>query len=317
MDQVYPPGGAPDNLIQSFRLESTDLRGRSVKIGSLLEDILGPHAYPLPVAHLVAETATLALLLSSMLKFEGIFTLQTKGDGPVSLLVADVTSEGAVRACASFDPERLEHARQQLAALKPQESSQNHLAQYLGKGYIAFTVDQGAHTERYQGIVELAGASLVDCVQHYFKQSEQIVTALKLAVGRRAGVWRAGGMMVQQMPEEGGNSAFARSNTEQDDWRRTMVLLHSASEDEFLDAGLHPHELLYRLFHEETVRVYDPLPVFKACRCSAERVWNVLSSLSADDLDYMSIEGRITTTCEFCSAQYVYERSELAKGKIL
>ena len=144
---------ADDNVVQPFQLDVSSLRGRSVRLGSVLNDVLEPHDYPNPVAHLVAETMTLALLLSSMLKYDGIFTLQAKGDGPVGLLVADVTSDGDLRGCANFDAERLEHAREQLSALKTPEGSRNHLAQYLGKGYIAFTVDQGDKAERYQGIV--------------------------------------------------------------------------------------------------------------------------------------------------------------------
>ena len=139
---------ADDDVVQGFQLDTSSLRGRAVRLGSVLNDILEPHAYPNPVAHLVAETVTLALLLSSMLKYEGVFTLQIKGDGPVDLVVADVTSAGEVRACAHFDDERLEQARQQLAGLKATESSRNHLAQYLGKGYIAFTVEQGEPVER-------------------------------------------------------------------------------------------------------------------------------------------------------------------------
>jgi molecular chaperone Hsp33 len=193
-----------DDFVKTFQLEETSLRGRVVKLGEALDGIIKAHDYPRPVSHLVAESATLALLLSSMLKYEGIFTLQTKGDGPISMIVADVTSKGEVRACATFDEDRVEKAREQLEALKSTESSQNHLAQYLGKGYIAFTVDQGGNTERYQGIVELKGSSLTDCVQHYFSQSEQIYTGIKMAVGERGEDWRGGGIMLQRMPEEGG-----------------------------------------------------------------------------------------------------------------
>lgn len=302
-----------DNVIQTFQLDSSSLRGRCVRLGSVLDDILDAHEYPNPVAHLVAETATLALLLSSMLKYEGIFTLQTKGDGPVSMLVADVTSAGDVRACAYYDPERLEAAREKLSALKVTEDSQNHLAQYLGKGYIAFTVDQGGHMERYQGIVELQGASLVDCVQHYFNQSEQIGTAIKMAVGQRDDKWRAGGMMLQHMPDEGGhqsehvNSEAGISNLNEDDWRRTMIFMDSCTEDEFLDPDLHSNVLLMRLFHEEGVRVYEPQTVQKNCRCSREKVEHVIATMQDEDLDYINKDGEIIVTCEFCSTDYIFD----------
>ena len=150
-----------DNLIQPFRLETSNLRGRGVQLGGVLNDVLEPHAYPNPVAHLVAETMALSLLLSSMLKYEGVFTLQAKGDGPIGLLLADVTSAGAVRGCATFDRDRLSLAREQLLDLKTPEGSQNHLAQYLGKGYVSFTV-QREDADPYQGLVELKGASMVD-----------------------------------------------------------------------------------------------------------------------------------------------------------
>lgn len=305
---------ADDDVIQTFRLDATDLRGRLVRLGGVLDDILGSHEYPDPVAHLVAETITLSLLLSSMLKYEGIFTLQTKGDGPVSMLVADVTSDGDVRGCASFDEERLQHAREQLSALATKEASQNHLAQYLGKGYIAFTVDQGGHTERYQGIVELQGASLVDCVQHYFSQSEQIGTGIKMAVGKRDDKWRAAGIMLQKMPEEGGKKS-SKGNTEEDDWRRSMILMDSCTEDELLDEQLHSNVLLARLFHEEDVRVYRPQNVQKKCRCGTEKVEGVLATLSEDDLEYMQINGKISFKCEFCSHEYIYDHQQILRDR--
>ncbi len=302
---------ADDNVIQTFQLDTSSLRGRAVRLGDALNDILGPHDYPNPVAHLVAETVTLALLLSSMLKYEGIFTLQTKGDGPVSMLVADVTTSGEIRGCASFDPERVEQARVQLSALKTPESSRNHLAQYLGKGHIAFTVDQGDQAERYQGIVELQGSSLVDCVQHYFNQSEQMGTGIKMAIGQRDGLWRGGGVMLQKMPEDDGYSETSKGNLDEDDWRRAMILMESCTDDELLDADLHSNMLLFRLFHEEGVRVFEPISVTKSCRCSEEKVQGVLAMMTAEDLDYMEKDGNIVMRCEFCSHEYVYPRDEL------
>lgn len=302
-----------DDLIKPFILESSNFRGRSVRLGKVLDDILKSHDYPKPIAHLVAETTILALLLSSMLKYDGIFTLQAQGDGPVGMLVADVTSDGKIRACASFNEERLEHARAQLAAMKSVESSQNHLAQYLGKGYIAFTVDQ-PKKDRYQGIVDLHGASLVDCVQYYFTQSEQINTGIKMAVGQRNGEWRAGGIMLQKMPEE--ETVRFQSNQvdlDEDDWRRSMVLLDSCTEKELLDPELSPNELLFRLFHDEKVRVFEPKPLIKECRCSEERVETVLSMMSDDDLEYMVKDGQISMKCEFCSHEYLYDATEVKK----
>jgi molecular chaperone Hsp33 len=306
--------GSEDNVIQPFQLESSFLRGRIVKLGSVLNDILTPHAYPEAVAHMVAENLTLSLLLGAMLKYDGIFTLQSQGDGPVRMLAADVTSAGAVRACASFDTERLEKSGAVLHELDSPESSNNHLAQYLGKGYITFTVDPASEDlERYQGIVELKGASLVDCVQHYFNQSEQIGTGIKMAVGRRDGKWRAAGIMLQKMPEEGGYSAAGRSNLEEDDWRRAMILMDSCTDDELLSRSLPPRDILFRLFHEEGVRVFEPRYVHKECRCSQDRVENILKMMSEDDRDYMKVDGKISMHCEFCGTDYVFGEKDLKK----
>ncbi len=217
------------------------------------------------------------------------------------MLVSDVTSPANVRTCAAFDEERVEQARLQLAAMSVPESSQNHLAQYLGKGYLAFTVDRAGEEERYQGIVELNGASLVDCVQEYFKQSEQIETAFKMAVGLRDDKWHATVIMLQKMPEE---EDVILSNTHEDDWRRAMIFMQSATDDELLSDDLSSQDLLFRLFHEEGVRVYDTTDVQHECRCGMDRVINIVKSLPDEDIDFMRKDGKIEMTCEFCSKIY-------------
>lgn len=300
-----------DNFFQIFQLEESNIRGRVVRIGHVLDEILSAHDYPLPIAHLVAETISLSLSLSSMLKYEGFFTLQVQGDGPLKMIVSDVTSAGVVRACATFDEERFQKSREQILALKTTESSQNHLAQYLGKGYLVFTVDQGKHTERYQGIVELKGASMVDCVQHYFTQSEQIGTGIKMAVGKRDGKWRAGTIMMQNMPEDDEVRKEMLGNIDEDDWRRAMILLNSCTEDELLDEGLDTNQLLLRLFHEEGVRVYERKDVKKGCRCDVHRVKNVLYSMTKDDVNHMGVDGRIEMKCEFCSHVYTFDVNDV------
>ena len=297
-----------DNTVQTFQLESNALRGRSVRLGGVLSDILEAHQYPLPVAHLVAETITMTVLLSSMLKYDGIFTLQASGDGPIGMLVSDVKSNGDLRGCATFDRSRLEASRKQLEALKTVEGSDNHLAQYLGKGHIAFTVDQKLG-ERYQGIVELQGSSLVDCAQHYFEQSEQIKTGIKMAAGLRNGEWRAGGIMIQEVPEEGG--APVSKKDEDEEWNRAIAFLESCSDDELLDDDLHSNELLHRLYHEEGVRVFEPLALRHQCRCDEERVHNILAGMDADEVRDMVKDGIISMRCEFCSHDYRFDPETL------
>ncbi len=286
-----------DNIVQTFQLEDSNLRGRILRLGSSINDILTRHAYPDPVSRLTGEAAILSLLLSSMLKYDGIFTLQTQSDGPVSMLVADITRRGVVRACAKFD-----------AGLVSDDALPTSL---LGQGHLAFTVDQGDDTERYQGIVSLTGDSLQDSVQHYFNQSEQIATGIRIAVNRNAaGEWRAGAIMLQRLPEQGHPDD---GEAHEDDWRRAMVLLQSCKDDELLDEGLSQNDLLFRLFHEGGVRVYDPLPVEEGCRCSQERADHILDMMSDEDRQEMIVDGKITVTCEFCSREYIFDGDDLAR----
>ncbi len=310
------PSDTDDNVVQPFQLDVSGLRGRSVRLGSVLEEILAPHAYPPPVAQLVAETMLLALLLSSMLKFDGIFTLQIKGDGPVSLLVADVTSDGHVRACASYDTERLAFA----LADKADGELRSPVERFIGEGYCAFTVDQdrAGHgmPERYQGVVDVRGESLMACVQYYFTQSEQIATAITMAVGRVEGQWRAGGILLQIMPETGGDlEKRPKGNTEEDDWRRAMILMGSCTEEELLAPDLHSNILLARLFLQEGVRVFSQIPVIKKCRCNVERVENILNHISVEDLTGYALDGNIIMKCEFCSHEYVFGLAEIIEER--
>ena len=295
------------DVIQPFQLDRSDFRGRAVRLGPALSEIVGRHAYPAPVARLLAETITLAVTLAATLKYDGIFTLQAQGDGPVTLVVADVTSGGEVRGYAKFDEARvagLAHA-----------AGPSAIAPLLGKGYLAFTVDQGEFTERYQGIVELDGPHLVDSVRHYFRQSEQLATGVKLAVREvPGGGWSGGAVLVQALPdaELARGEVGTLSMVEEDDWRRSMALLESATADELTDAGLPVRDLLYRLFHEETVRVYPPHGVVPSCRCSRGRVETVLRALGPEELADMKVDGRVEVTCEFCNARYVFADADLA-----
>lgn len=308
------------NIIRPFQLESSSLRGRIVRFNDVLNNILSAHDYPFAVSQLLAETITLCALLSSMLKYDGIFTLQMQGDGPISMLVADMTSKGAIRGCATFNEDRLEKVSEQFSAFSDDvdESADNHLAQLLGKGYIAFTVDQDGVEERYQGIVELKGKSITDCVQHYFTQSEQIKTGIKMAASQRDGKWYSGGIMLQQMPEEGGAEVKkARTNVpenmDEDDWHRSMILMGSLTEKEMLHSELNSHDILYRLFHEEGVRVYEPTRLMHKCRCSAERVENVVCMMSDEDRKDMVKDGEIALKCEFCSTEYKLDPKHVEK----
>lgn len=312
----HPQPGLDDDLVQPFQLEGQAIRGRLVRLGPLVDDIVSRHAYPEPVAVLLAQALALAATLAGVFKYDGVFTLQTKGDGPIGLLVADVTSTGEVRGYARYDEARLAAAEREASAGQGPHAVVPRL---LGTGYLAFTVDQGPKTERYQGIVELQGAELVDCVHHYFRQSEQLDAAFKLAVGRvggnGAGTWRAAGLMLQRLPltggEEGASLDEAKRELREDAWRRALVLMGSATTGELLDPALDAHGLLYRLFHEDGVRVFRRRPLKPGCRCSYERVVTVLRALSPTELEQMKVEGRITVVCQFCMREYAFDDAEL------
>ncbi len=297
----------PDDLVQPFRVDPFALRGRLVRLGPALDRIISQHAYPEPVAAMLGEAITLAVVLAGALKYDGIFTLQTKGDGPIRLMVADVSTDGAVRGYAQYDQKKLD------AVSWAAGSSELSVPRLLGGGYIAFTVDQGEETDRYQGIVELAGTTLADCAQHYFRQSEQIQAGIKLAVGQTGpgGAWRAGGLMLQRVPPEGGYGVIA--DDVEDGWRRAMVLMSSATSDELIDPGLAPSRLLFRLFHEDGVRVYDTHPLEARCRCSRERIERILRAFPPDELDDMQKERVTTVTCEFCSRRYTFDADEIGR----
>lgn len=311
---------APDDQVQPFHIEGQPVMGRLVRLGPLVDEVMRRHDYPPDVATLLAEMLALAAGLSSLLKYEGVFTLQVKGDGPIGLMVADATSGGDLRGYASYDAERL--------ARRADDGGGPHapVPRLLGSGYLAFNVDQGGHTERYQGIVELTGGTLVECVQHYFRQSEQLATGIKLAVGPATtasaksarspgGGWRAGVLLLQRLPEAGGPGAkphHVQGEDADDGWRRSLVLMSSATTAELLDPRLASNDLLFRLFHEDGVRVTAPHALRARCRCSRERVETVLKSLPRDEVEALKVDGEVVVTCEFCSRGYSFADADLA-----
>ncbi len=299
---------APDDLIRPFQIESAGLRGRLVRLGPTADEILKRHDYPASVSELLGQALALTAALAGSLKFDGVFTLQTKSDGPVRMMVVDFASPGGLRGYAQFDAEGL-------AALERREGPAGaSVPRLLGGGHVAFSVDQGEDTERYQGIVALEGASLADCAHRYFRESEQIQTAIRLAAGPMADAdgaaqWRAAAIMIQRLPE--GDPALMARGAEpvaddlaEDDWRRAVALLASVRDDELLSSALAADDLLYRLFHDEGVRVFAPLPLSFGCRCSEASARRMLSSLPTEELADLAIDGFLEVVCEFCNSKY-------------
>lgn len=314
---------AGDDKVVPFQVEGLDVRGRAVQVGPLLNAILERHDYPPVVACLLAEAVVLTALIGTSLKFSGKLTLQTKGDGPVDLLVADFTAPENMRAYARFDEERLAQA------MAAGETSPEQL---LGNGILAFTIDQGVGMQPYQGIVPLDGSSLEDIAGVYFRQSEQLPTRVRLGVaelydrdadGKPRHNWRAGGIIAQFLPQaperlrqrdlHGGDGDEGNVDYAVDDaWNEAVALIDTVDMDELTDPQVPAEKLLFRLFHEQGVRVYEPQAILDRCNCSREKIKGVLSGFSAEEIQDSQEDGQVSVTCEFCSTTYHYPVEELS-----
>jgi len=295
-----------------FQLDALGVRGRLVRLGSSLDDVIERHGYPLAVARPLAEAMVLCAALATSLKYDGIFTLQISGDGPIRLLVTDLTTDGALRGYAQFDSWKLAVA----LGAGHSEAPEGYVPKLFGRGRLAFTVDQGQHTERYQGVVPLEGATLADCAHTYFRQSEQLPTGIKIAARRTVDGgtphWRAAALMVQQMPEFDAGRIDVDHEQREDDWRKAVILMASATEAEMLDPRLAGMTLLHRLFHAEQPRLFARRPFAARCRCSRERIDRVLRSIKREELDDLRDKsGRVAVKCEFCSTEYAYDDRDL------
>jgi molecular chaperone Hsp33 len=318
-------GFAGDDHVVPFEVAMLDARGRVVQLGAVLDAILSRHDYPEPVARLLAEAVTLTVLLGTSLKFDGKFILQTRSDGPVDMLVADFSTPQSLRAYARFDEERLQAA---IAAGKASP------ADLMGAGVLALTIDQGQYMQRYQGIVPLDSTSLEEAARTYFRQSEQIPTEVRLSVARqlvrgdsgKEEHWRAGGLLAQFLPESSerlrlpdlpggdGDNGDAPDPTD-DAWNEVVALLGTVESDELLDPTVGSERLLYRLFHEHGVRVFEGTEVLDDCSCSRERIRSVLDSFTAEEIAESTQDGSIQVACEFCSTQYEFDPAEFAPAQ--
>jgi molecular chaperone Hsp33 len=322
-----PSAIAVDDIVLPFEVSSLDLRGRVVRLGPVIDEILEKHAYPQPVAKLLGEAVVLTVMLGTALKFEGRFILQTQTDGPVRMLVVDFTAPGKVRACARFDKGRVAEA---IAAGK------TDAAGLLGRGHLAMTIDQGPDMSRYQGLVALDGGTLEDAAHEYFLRSEQIPTRVRLAVAEelRAGKggashrWRAGGIMLQFLPKSPERARVADLHpgdapagvtphvVEEDEaWTEGRALVSTVEDVELIDPSLSSERLVYRLFHEPGVRVFQAGDVRAECSCSRETVESMLKSFSQADRDHMVEDGKISVTCEFCSANYLFAPGDVGANE--
>ena len=311
-----------DDTVLPFQLDRSDIRGRIARLDGVLDNVLAQHDYPPAIEALVAEMALLTALIGQTIKLRWKLSLQVRGNGPARLIATDYYGPskdgkpGRVRAYASYDKETIEPT--------------GHPFSQVGKGYFAILIDQGEGTVPYQGITPIAGESLSDCAEAYFAQSEQLPTAFQLTYGKASvpggtESWRAGGIMLQAMPKasfsnvdgpvsEDGllTAADILDDGEGENWTRATILLRTAEEIELIGPIVQPTELLVRLFHEESPRVFDPQPVEFGCSCSPDKVRQSLSIYSAKDIKHMTTEeGTVTADCQFCGSHYVFQPNTL------
>ena len=301
-DIVVPRGITP------FYLPGRPVRGRLVRLGALADALLTRHENHPAVTRLAGKTLALTAALATALKFKGTFSIQAKGDGPVDLLLADCTDQGALRGYARADADRL------LATLALGEDPTD--AVLLGKGYLAFTVDQGGERDRHQGIVAIEGESLADMAMHYFQTSEQLGCWVRLACAHTQAGWRAGALILERIARDsgtdgGGLDAPPEAAAHDDSWRTALALAGTLTDAELLDDALPPERLLYRLFHTEGVASDRARALSYGCRCSRARLASILDTFPVDDLDHMAVDGDIVMTCEFCNIDFRFPRQDV------
>lgn len=306
-----------DDVIIPFRTIESDISGRLVRLGPLADEILQRHNYPDPVGEVLGEALALTALLGSQIKFDGRLILQTRSDGPLNFFVTNYRVPGELRGYASFDPD---------AVAGFLERPNGHHGELLGNGYLALTIDPGPEMDRYQGIVPLSGTPLSEAAKTYFRQSEQLPTFIRLAVARHAAPngdgwhWRAGGIMVQHVSPDGGKpppedapEGFLLGDDD-DHWQRVNVLAATVEDHELIDPTLSPERLLFRLFHEEGVRVMEDQTLASFCQCSRQRVETFIGSFSDDDLAGLrTADGAVAVTCEFCGTKYLFSEEQVSR----
>jgi molecular chaperone Hsp33 len=294
------------DLVTVFQLDEQPVRGRAVKLGPALEKALNPSGdgrYPDPVARLLGEAMMTGALVAQSLKFDGRLVVQCHGtnEGAVSLLMADCTTAGNIRGYARWDAAKLKEI--ELDSRNPGADA------LLGGGTFSMTIDQGPDMDQYQGIAAIEGASLSSCAEHYFNQSEQIPTRIKLACGQsvdEAGShWSGGGMMIQKIADD-----TARPDATPP-WETAQQLFATLTDSELIDPELTTDTLLYRLFHEDGVRVVETHNVNADCRCSRERLLDTLKSFERTALEDMAEEDVISAKCEFCATDYKFPLEEI------
>jgi molecular chaperone Hsp33 len=292
--------GAGDDFVASFQIEDTSVRGRIARLGDgVLDPILKRHDYPRWAAHLLGEAVTLAVLVSASLKFEGRVMVQAQGEGPVSLLVAEARSDGGVRGYLRLNKEKWDFVDRVNKGQRP------HIPQALGRGVLALLLQPDDPDQApWQSMVPIEGATLADCAQMWFSQSEQVPTRVRLAVAEVSEPggtkrWRSGGALIQQVAGDA-----ARGATDEP-WDNARHLFDTITDLELVDPDVSSAELLLRLFHESGVRLEPLKPLTDKCTCSDEKLLDTLRQMPrAEVVDLAKDDGAITADCQFCGRLY-------------
>lgn len=295
------------DFILPFQLDNVSVRGRLVKLKKSMQEILENHQYPFLVNQLLEELVSLTTALASLFKFEGIFTLQVSGDGPIRLMVVDMTHEGHIRTCARFDEEKIMKL--------PKTTKSLHML--VGVGNMALTIDQDHSNDRYQGVVQLEGSTLSECLHHFFRQSDQLetgVVAFAQSENNPEGSL-TGALIIQRMPLAS-HLSVEEIEQENDGWLKSLSILGTSTAKELLSEDLSAEDFLFRLFWEDGVRVFEKRSVIAKCRCSEDRIFQMLKTFSSTDVQDMIENGKISVTCEFCSQLYEFDPQALLETSI-
>ena len=289
------------------------IRGRLARLHHSADGILQRHDYPDRVAGLCAETMALTSVLSSMMSFEGVFTVQAKGDGAVKTLMADMTHDGAMRCYAAYANDESLGGADSLAG---DYQGPAMLPRLAGSGYMAFTVDHQVTNRRYQGIVELDGPHLGDAATSWYKNSEQLMTLVMTIAEKTADGWVSSALLLQQIATSGGKSEEDSLYKQPDEmdaetedlWHTAMTLCSSVKSAELLDRDLPLADLVYRLFNSLGAHVQAVRPIQDKCRCSPEKVEVMLDGLSVEQRGSLADEnGQLVVSCEFCKTDRTFD----------
>ncbi len=294
------PLGAGDDFVASFQIEDTSVRGRIARLGDgVLDPILKRHDYPRWAAHLLGEAVTLAVLVSASLKFDGRVMVQAQGEGPVPLMVAEARSDGGVRGYLRLDKAKWDNLDRINKGQRP------HMPQLMAKGVLALLLQPNDPDQApWQSLVPVEGATLADCAQVWFSQSDQVPTRVRLAVAEISELggtkrWRSGGALIQQVAGD------ATRGATDEPWENARHLFDTIEDIELVDPDVSSATLLFRLFHENGVRLEPPKPLTDKCTCSDEKLLTTLRNMPRDEIVSLAeADGAITADCQFCGRLY-------------